>query len=70
MQPTPTPRHANAARWQSQGAKAQFSALVREAQTVVPQFVSMHGKPAVVVVSADEFARMQGMYTHNPALPR
>lgn len=65
MQPTPTPRHTNAARWQLQDAKAQFSALVREAQTVGPQFVSVHGKPAVVVVSAYEFARMQAVHTQS-----
>jgi antitoxin Phd len=44
--------------WQLQDAKAQFSNVVRSAQREGPQAVSVHGKPAAVVVSAGEFERL------------
>lgn len=43
--------------WQLQEAKACFSELVRRAEAE-PQRVSVRGKPAVVVVSADDYERM------------
>ena len=46
--------------WQLQEAKAQFSEVVRQAQRVGPQTVSVHGKDAVVVVAAEQFARLNG----------
>ena len=46
-------------RWPLQDAKARLSELVREAQTHGPQRVTLHGRDAVVVVGAAEFARMQ-----------
>lgn len=45
--------------WQLQQAKARFSSLVQAAIDAGPQTVTRRGKPAVVVVSADEFERMR-----------
>lgn len=47
--------------WQLQDAKAQFSAVVRLAQARGPQHISVHGKPAVVVVSQADFRRLQAL---------
>ena len=43
--------------WSIQDAKNRFSEVV-EAARRAPQTVTKHGKPAAVVVSADEFARL------------
>lgn len=43
--------------WQLQDAKQQFSEVVRRALTDGPQVVTRHGRDAVVVVSAADFAR-------------
>jgi antitoxin Phd len=48
------PRHS----WSVQDAKNQFSAVV-EAAKRAPQTVTKHGKPAVVVVSADDYERLR-----------
>lgn len=45
------------AEWQLQEAKASFSEVVRHARKR-PQRVTLHGKPAAVVVSAEYFERM------------
>lgn len=45
--------------WQLQAAKARFSELVQKATEEGPQIVTRRGKPAVVVVAADEFERMR-----------
>jgi prevent-host-death family protein len=45
--------------WQLQEAKAKFSQLVQSALEAGPQTVTRRGKPAVVVVAADEFERMR-----------
>jgi antitoxin Phd len=45
--------------WQLQQAKAKFSNLVQTAIDAGPQTVTRRGKPAVVVVAADEFERMK-----------
>jgi antitoxin Phd len=45
--------------WQIQEAKAKFSDLVQTAIDAGPQTVTRRGKPAVVVVAADEFERMK-----------
>jgi prevent-host-death family protein len=42
--------------WTVAGAKARFSEVIERAQTD-PQIITRHGKPSVVVVSADEWAR-------------
>lgn len=44
--------------WSLQDAKNRFSSVVDAAQRV-PQVVTKHGKPAVVVIAADEFVRLQ-----------
>jgi prevent-host-death family protein len=44
--------------WKLQDAKAQFSQVVREAQEHGPQRVTLHGKDAVVILSAEDYARL------------
>ncbi|MCX2720961.1 type II toxin-antitoxin system Phd/YefM family antitoxin [Roseibium salinum] len=43
-----------------QDAKNRFSAIVEAALAGHPQEISWRGKPAVVVVSADEYSRLLG----------
>ncbi len=43
--------------WSIQDAKNSFSSVVEAAQRE-PQTVTKHGKPAVVVIAADEYARL------------
>ena len=45
-------------RWSLQDAKNRFSEVV-EAARHKPQTVTKHGKPAVVVVAADEYERLR-----------
>jgi prevent-host-death family protein len=44
--------------WSLQDAKNRLSELVRAADRE-PQIVTKHGKPAVVMVAAEEYARLQ-----------
>jgi len=44
--------------WSIQDAKDRFSAVV-EAARRQPQTVTKHGKPAVVVLAADEYERLR-----------
>ncbi|KAF0165384.1 MAG: prevent-host-death family protein [Rhodocyclaceae bacterium] len=44
--------------WQLQQAKNGFSRLIKEAVGGSPQRVTLHGKPAAVVVSAEEYERL------------
>ena len=44
--------------WSVQDAKDQFSSVV-EAARRAPQTVTKHGKPAVVIVAADEYERLR-----------
>ncbi len=44
--------------WSVQDAKNKFSAVVDAAQRE-PQTVTKHGKPAAVVISSDEYLRLQ-----------
>ena len=46
--------------WSVQDAKNSFSAVV-EAARRAPQTVTKHGKAAVVVVSAEEYARLRDL---------
>jgi prevent-host-death family protein len=46
--------------WQLQDAKARLSELVKLAQSEGPQAITVHGKPAVVVVSREEYERLAG----------
>jgi antitoxin Phd len=45
--------------WTLQDAKNRFSAVVEAAQRGEPQLVTKRGTPAVVVVAAEEFARLR-----------
>ncbi|MBY0330115.1 MAG: type II toxin-antitoxin system Phd/YefM family antitoxin [Acetobacteraceae bacterium] len=60
---TPTPRT-----WKLQDAKARFSELVREARAHGPQAVTVHGREAVVVLSAEEYAKLAGPREKRPNL--
>jgi prevent-host-death family protein len=46
-------------RWSLQDAKTHLSQIVREAQRIGPQRVTLHGKDAAVIVAAEEFDRLQ-----------
>src|SRR6516164_10017591 len=61
--PRPTRRAAKEAprslpAWKLQDAKAHFSQVVREAREQGPQRVTVHGKDAVVILSAEDYARL------------
>ena len=56
---TRRPKHG---RWLLQ-AKERFSELVRRASSEGPQRVTVHGRDEVVVISAEEFRRLQGDLT-------
>ena len=47
------------AKWQLQDAKNRFSAVVDAAVAGSPQQVTRRGKPAVVVLAADEYERLR-----------
>ena len=47
--------------WSVQDAKNRFSEVV-EAARQKPQTVTKHGKPAVVVVAADEYERLRARF--------
>jgi antitoxin Phd len=47
--------------WSLHDAKNRFSALVEAAQRGQPQLVTKRGAPAVVVVAADEFERLEAL---------
>ena len=49
--------------WLLQDAKARFSELVRRVRSEGPQHVTVHGRDAVVVISAEEFRRLKGDLT-------
>lgn len=51
---------SHAKRWPLQQAKAQFSELVRKAQTQGPQRVTVHGRDSVVVLSEHDYAQLTG----------
>jgi prevent-host-death family protein len=56
--------------WSVQDAKNRFSEVV-EAARREPQTVTKHGKPAVVVVAADEYERLQKLKQLNaPDFPQ
>ncbi|MGZ2260107.1 type II toxin-antitoxin system Phd/YefM family antitoxin [Roseobacter sp. A03A-229] len=45
--------------WTLQDAKNKFSSVVEEALAGRPQEVTKRGKPAVVILSASEYARLK-----------
>jgi prevent-host-death family protein len=50
-------------RWQLQEAKNRLSQVVDQAVKEGPQTITLRGKPAVVVISADEFRRLEATRT-------
>ena len=51
--------------WKLQDAKNRFSAVVREAVAGYPQHVTRRGKPAVVVMSTEEYERLSRLDAAN-----
>lgn len=45
--------------WQLQDAKAHLSELVKKASSGQPQEITLRGKPAVVVLSAQQFKKLK-----------
>lgn len=45
--------------WQLQEAKARLSELVKKAAKDGPQRITVHGKPAAVLISNDEYERLK-----------
>jgi antitoxin Phd len=50
--------HRSDPAWKLQDAKAHFSQVVRQARELGPQRVTVHGKDAVVILSAEDYARL------------
>lgn len=50
---------SNSPDWQLQDAKNRFSQVVRAARDGVPQWVTVHGKRAAVVLSAEAYEALQ-----------
>jgi prevent-host-death family protein len=50
--------HRPLSAWKLQDAKAHFSQVVRDARAQGPQRVTVHGKDAVVILSAEDYARL------------
>lgn len=44
--------------WQLQDAKNQLSRVVAEAKEHGPQTITVHGRPAAVLISVEEFRRL------------
>lgn len=55
--------------WKLEDAKARFSELVRRAHEDGPQAVTVRGKPAVVVVDAQEYERLTAERPRQPLVP-
>jgi len=51
-------------KWQLQDAKARFSKLIRQARKQGAQEVTVRGKPAAVVLSVDDYRRLQKKRPH------
>jgi antitoxin Phd len=47
--------------WQLQEAKNKFSQVVRDARESGPQVISVHGKDAVVLLSIEEYRRLENV---------
>ena len=47
--------------WSLQDAKNRFSAVVEAARRGEPQLVTKRGAPAVVVLAAEEYARLKAL---------
>lgn len=49
--------------WQVQEAKQQFSEVLRKSQTEGAQIVTRHGEEIAVVISIEEYRRLNGVTT-------
>ncbi|HYC90434.1 MAG TPA: type II toxin-antitoxin system prevent-host-death family antitoxin [Thermoanaerobaculia bacterium] len=58
-----TRTRSRSSHWALQDAKARFSEVVRKAKTEGPQRITVHGREEVVVISVEEFRRVQGERT-------
>lgn len=47
------------ATWQVQEAKSRLSELIEDARHKGAQMITRHGKPVAVLVSAEEYSRLQ-----------
>ena len=45
-------------RWQLQEAKNKFSQVVKRAQQGKPQYITVHGKPTAVIVSIEDYQKL------------
>jgi prevent-host-death family protein len=45
--------------WQLQEAKARLSEVVKKAAKEGPQKITVHGEPAAVVISSEEYKRLK-----------
>ena len=45
-------------KWQLQEAKNKFSHVVKQAQQGKPQYITVHGKPTAVVVSIEDYQKL------------
>jgi antitoxin Phd len=52
------PSSSGSPAWKLEDAKARFSELVRQARERGPQRVTVRGKEAVVVLAAEDYARL------------
>ena len=52
-------RQSGTSRWKLEDAKARFSEVVRRAGTDGPQMVTVRGKETAVVMSAEQYAKLQ-----------
>lgn len=50
-------------RWQLQEAKNKFSQVVRQAQQGKPQYITVHGKPTAVIVSIEDYQKLNRLQT-------
>lgn len=58
-----SPPHRRMDSWKLKEARARFSELVRRAAEQGPQRVTVNGETRVVIVSAEEYARLSGERT-------
>ncbi|MDJ0636043.1 MAG: type II toxin-antitoxin system Phd/YefM family antitoxin [Xenococcaceae cyanobacterium MO_188.B29] len=44
--------------WQLQEAKNKFSQVIKQAQQGNPQYITVHGKPTAVIVSIEDYQKL------------
>lgn len=62
-------RSTGRAAWKFEDARARFRELVRRARADGPQVVTVRGRPVVVVVDAEEYARLTARRPKEPRAP-